>query len=142
MIAFEETMIPLTRQQQNLSALRHPQVGDRWAERGYMPCGVVVLVFFGRYVWVDLQSRVNEQRFWNLDEYAAYYGYRSNSESTWADVERLAQAPNEKPTFEQLAYFFYQRFKSKWKKFKTQLAKRPRVFKVFGWSLTLERVKR
>ena len=135
-------MIELTRQQQNLSALRHPQVGDRWAERGYIKCGGVMVVLFGRYVWVDLQSETNEKRFWNLDEYAAYYGYRSNNQATWADVERLAQAPNTKPTFEQIAYFFYQRYKAKWKLFKKQLDKQPKTLKVLGWTLTLQRAKR
>ncbi|WJJ54963.1 hypothetical protein [Xanthomonas phage RTH11] len=137
MIAFEEPMIELTRQQQNLSALRHPQVGDRWLERGFQPAGVVRAVIFGRYVMVDLQSKP-EIKYWSLAEYANHFKYKS-MDATWADVERSPHPLTNRDALKQILYFFHRRWQQQWQALKGPF---PKTFNILGLKVTLERTKR
>jgi hypothetical protein len=123
------------RQQQNLQALKRPQVGDTWAERKTQRAGVVLLVILRRYVLVDLQDG-KEPRFWSLREYGNYYRYRSIRTATWCDVTRDASAVSSSHTaLWQIARFFQQRWS---RQLRTLFSRAPKSFQLAGWRFRAE----
>lgn len=139
MVAFDESGVVMTRQQQNLFALQHPKAGDAWFERMCLPAGTVEFVLKDKYVAVKLKE--GEYRFWTLEEYAQYYCYKSDPQATWCDV-RPSPIGHEPLEIEWYIYFFFNRWRQQWRARMDRWGKQPRTFKLGGWTLKLERSPR
>ncbi len=137
MVAFEESTLAMTREQQNMFALRKPRIGDKWHERVYLPAGEVELVLMDRYVVVLLSE--GDRRFWSLEEYADHYLYKHGSrDATWCDVT-LSPVRYEPLALEWYVYFFFNRWRQKWRSRMDRWGKVPRSLKLGRWTLKLER---